>query len=497
MTKKCFIVFPNQLFKQTILADGDFQIFLVEEDLFFKQYNFHKQKILFHRSSMKFYQEYLLKKGLNVQYVNSYDDESDIIELIKKINNLNYTKIEIYDPVDYLLLRRIKRITSELKIDLVIHDSKLFINSTEELKYFFKESKQKFFQTSFYKSERKKRNILIDSRGNPEGGEWTYDIQNRKKFPKDEIPPNINNPKKNSYVLESEEYVEEYFSNNLGSLGMFNYPTTFDEADQWLNEFLRDRFLKFGDYEDAIVKDELTLNHSILSPLLNVGLINIKDLIEVSLDYSKKNDIPINSTEGFIRQLIGWREFIRGVYQVKGSFERTNNFWGFKRKIPKSFYDGTTGIDPLDSSIKKVSDTGYIHHIERLMIVGNFMLLCEFDPDEVYRWFMELFIDSFDWVMVPNVYGMSQFADGGLMSTKPYISGSNYIFKMSDYKKGDWCDTWDGLFWRFMDKQRGFFLKNPRLRMLVNTFDNMDSDKRFKHLENAENFLMKIDNEKV
>ena len=137
MTKKCFIVFPNQLFKQTILADSDFQIFLVEEDLFFKQYNFHKQKILFHRSSMKFYQEYLLKKGLNVQYVNSYDDESDIIELIKKINNLNYTKIEIYDPVDYLLLRRIKRITSELKIDLVIHDSKLFINSTEELKYFF------------------------------------------------------------------------------------------------------------------------------------------------------------------------------------------------------------------------------------------------------------------------------------------------------------------------------------------------------------------------
>jgi len=131
------------------------------------------------------------------------------------------------------------------------------------------------------------------------------------------------------------------------------------------------------------------------------------------------------------------------------------------------------------------------------MIVGNFMLLCEFDPDEVYRWFMELFIDSFDWVMVPNVYGMSQFADGGLMSTKPYISGSNYIFKMSDYKKGDWCDTWDGLFWRFMDKQRSFFLKNPRLRMLVNTFDNMDSDKRFKHLKNAENFLMKIDNEKV
>jgi len=218
-------------------------------------------------------------------------------------------------------------------------------------------------------------------------------------------------------------------------------------------------------------------------------------LLDISIEFSKANDIPINSTEGFIRQLIGWREFIRGIYIAKGSFERTNNFWGFKSKIPKSFYDGTTGIEPLDSSIKKVSNTGYIHHIERLMIVGNFMLLCEFDPNEVYRWFMEVSIDSFDWVMVPNVYGMSQFADGGLMSTKPYISSSNYISKMSDYKKGRWSDIWDGLFWRFMDKQRNFFIKNPRLRMLVNTFDKMDKNKKEDHLLTAENFLNKIHNE--
>ena len=444
---------------------------------------------------MKFYQDYLIKKGLDVSYVNSYDKESSVIELIKNISNQGYQRVEIYDPVDYLLDRRIKRVSKELNIDLVVHESKLFINSNEELKYFFKESKQNFFQTSFYKAERRKRNILINSKGEPEGGEWTYDIQNRKKFPKNKVPPVINNPIKNSYVIESEKYVEKNFNNNFGSLGLFNYPTTYDEADQWLNQFLNDRFLEFGDYEDAIVKDELTLNHSILSPLLNVGLINIKDLLDISLEFSRVNDIPINSTEGFIRQLIGWREFIRGIYIAKGSFERTNNFWGFKNKIPKSFYDGTTGIEPLDSSIKKVSHTGYIHHIERLMIVGNFMLLCEFDPDEVYRWFMEVSIDSFDWVMVPNVYGMSQFADGGLMSTKPYISSSNYISKMSDYKKGNWSDIWDGLFWRFMDKQRDFFIKNPRLRMLVNTFDKMDINKKEKHLLTAENFLNKIHNE--
>ena len=165
---------------------------------------------------------------------------------------------------------------------------------------------------------------------------------------------------------------------------------------------------------------------------MNVGFISPNKVISRSIDFSNKNNIPINSTEGFVRQILGWREFIRGVYISKGSYERSLNFWKFKRKIPVSFYTGNTGIEPIDISIKKVLKTGYLHLIERLMVLGNFMLLCEFDPDEVYRWFMELFIDSYDWVMVPNVYGMSQFADGGLMSTKPYISGSNYIYKMSD-----------------------------------------------------------------
>ena len=209
--------------------------------------------------------------------------------------------------------------------------------------------------------------------------------------------------------------------------------------------------------------------------------------------FSKKNNIPINSVEGFIRQIIGWREFIRGVYYSKGTEERLKNFWGFKRKIPNSFYDGTTGIEPVDDTIKKVLKSGYANHIERLMILGNFMVLCEFDPDDVYKWFMELFIDSYDWVMVPNVYGMSQYADGGIMSTKPYISSSNYICKMSDYKKGDWSHVWDGLFWNFMDKHREFFLKNPRMRMLVSSFDKMDHSKKETLLNSAFEFLNTLD----
>jgi deoxyribodipyrimidine photolyase-related protein len=223
--------------------------------------------------------------------------------------------------------------------------------------------------------------------------------------------------------------------------------------------------------------------------MLNVGLIRSQEVIEATLKFAEQKNTRINSVEGFIRQIIGWREFIRGMYEVKGVEQRTKNFWGFNRKIPAAFYDGTTGIEPVDQTIQSVLRMGYCHHIERLMILGNFMLLCEFDPDEVYRWFMELFIDAFDWVMVPNVYGMSQFADGGLMATKPYISGSNYIRKMSNYNNGAWQETWDGLFWRFLHVHRDFFSSNPRLGLLLGTLDRMDASKLDKHLSTAEEFL--------
>jgi deoxyribodipyrimidine photolyase-related protein len=216
------------------------------------------------------------------------------------------------------------------------------------------------------------------------------------------------------------------------------------------------------------------LHHSLLSPLLNIGLLTPMQVVNAAV----AQGAPLNSTEGFIRQIIGWREFIRGVYIYTGVRERTTNFWKFSRPLPVSFYQASTGIPPLDNTIRRVLQTGYCHHIERLMILGNYMLLTETDPDAVYQWFMELFIDAYDWVMVPNVYGMSQFADGGLMATKPYISGSSYILKMSNYRKGDWTAVWDALFWNFMNRQRDFFLSNPRLGMLIKTYDKMSAERK-------------------
>lgn len=473
------LVFPHQLFQFSPLFAVEGTFYLVEEFLFFRQYNFHKQKIAFHRATMKYYENFLLEKNFSVNYVHTTEKTSDIRVLILHLHSLGVQSIVLIDPVDDWLLRRVKNSCSKLNIKITVLESPMFLNTTQELELFFKPSKKKFFQTEFYKQERIKRKILIDKSGEPAGGQWTFDVDNRKKYPKGKPIIQCEYPKIDDYTKEAREYTNQYFSNNIGTFtDNLNYPIGYDAGEQWLHQFLENRMAEFGDYEDAIVHKEVLLNHSLLTPMLNVGMLSTAQILKQTLHYSLANDVSINSLEGFIRQIIGWREFIRGVYISKGREERTKNYWGFTRKIPKSFYDGTTGILPVDETIKKVLKTGYCHHIERLMVLGNFMLLCEFDPDEVYRWFMEFFIDAYDWVMVPNVYGMSQFADGGMMSTKPYISASNYLMKMSDYPKGDWQETWDALFWRFLDKQRAFFLKNPRLSMLIKTFDKWDENKK-------------------
>ena len=485
------IIFPNQIFENSKLLDESSKIFLIEEYLFFNQFNFHKQKILFHRMTMKSYEKFLKKKKLDVVYIDSTENISDIREFIRNLDK-KIQSIKIYDPVDNWLSRRINDSCEEKNIKIENYNNPLFINNNEDLETFFRSDKKKFFQTSFYKKQRVKLDIMMIG-DKPEGGKWTYDDQNREKYPKNKIPPEIDYPKKDDNYNEALNYLNNNYKNNYGLIDDENiYPYNFQLAKKWLDDFFITRFYEFGPYEDAVVKEKSILNHSVLSPLLNTGLINPKELIKRTINYHYENKIPINSTEGFIRQIIGWREFIRGVYVCKGTEERNKNFWNFSRKIPSSFYSANTGIDPIDDTINKINKSGYANHIERLMIIGNFMLLCEFDPNEVYRWFMELFIDSYDWVMVPNVYGMSQFGDGGLMSTKPYISGSSYILKMSNYKRGDWCMIWDSLFWNFIDKQREFFLTNPRMRMLVSSFDRMDIEKKEKLINTANKFISNL-----
>ena len=495
MSLQVSIILPNQLYKDHPAIHHKRPVYLLEEWHFFNQYQFHKEKLVLHRASMKYYEQFLKAQGVVVHYIESIEAQNRIALLIDKLHTNKVKQIHIVDPVDNWLLEKMKSSCKKYGIELTIYDNPNFLNTINQVGDFFSKKKT-YFQTDFYTWQRKSRNILLEKDGKPLGGKWTYDADNRSKFPKKEAAPKLPSAPPNNYISEAVSYIQKNYPNNYGSVNEHHlFAINFDDTEKWLEEFLQDRFEQFGIYEDAIVAKEYVLHHSVLSPMLNIGLISPQQIIDQAISFSNKNNVPLNSLEGFVRQIIGWREFIRIVYEREGSKQRTTNYWKFTRKIPASFWKGTTGITPIDITIKKVLATGYCHHIERLMVLGNFMLLCEFDPNEVYKWFMEMFIDAYDWVMVPNVYGMTQFADGGLMTTKPYISGSNYLMKMSDYEKGEWQPIWDGLFWRFMHEHRTFFLSNPRIGMLVHTFDKMSTDKQKTHLDNANNFLKELDNQ--
>jgi deoxyribodipyrimidine photolyase-related protein len=493
MSAAVSLVFPHQLFQENPALQKGRTIYLVEEWLFFRQYNFHQQKLVLHRASMQFYQQWLIDQGFQVIYIDTNDLLQDCRQLVKQLANEQTTEIHVSALVDDWLEKRLVQSCGKNQIELIIHNSPNFLNSKESVESYFSKRKT-YFQTDFYTWQRKERKLLLEADGKPIGGQWTFDSGNRKPFPKKGIAPAIQQFSDNAFLVEARTYVQQHFPNNYGTVnGPHLFVTSFQEAQQWLEDFIIHRFEHFGIYEDAIVTNETVLHHSVLTPMLNIGLLNPQQVLDRVIEQAEQYQIPLNSLEGFIRQVMGWREFIHLVYEREGDKQRTTNYWKFSRKIPEGFWTGNTGIAPIDCTIKKILATGYCHHIERLMVLGNFMLLCEFDPDQVYQWFMELFIDAYDWVMVPNVYGMTQFADGGLMTTKPYISGSNYLMKMSDYPKGDWQPIWDGLFWRFMHVHRDFFLKNPRLGMLVKTFDKMSPEKQQLHLLNAERFLKELD----
>lgn len=488
MADQITLIFPHQLFAQHPALVPGTPVYLVEEWLFFSQYTFHYQKLVLHRASMRYYAHYLKQQGFSVHYI----ERTSTSDLLKQLRKQGIKHIKLARVTDNWLEKRLTASATRNEITLHWLDTPYFINSANEVTQYAKQRKT-FFQTHFYTEQRKKTGYLMDAGGQPLGGKWTYDSDNRERYPKNKKPPTAPRAASNQWVKEAEAYVQQHFPTAYGTGQPFLYAVTHADASDWLNTFLRERLAEFGPYEDAIVAKELVLHHSLLTPMLNVGLLTPQQVIDGWQDHIQQYNIPLNSSEGFLRQVIGWREFIRMVYESAGSQQRTKNYWGFERKIPPAFWTGTTGIYPIDNVIQKVLQTGYCHHIERLMVLGNFFLLCEFDPNEVYRWFMEMFVDAYDWVMVPNVYGMTQFADGGLMTTKPYISGSNYLMKMSDYPKGNWQPIWDGLFWRFMHVHRDFFTKNPRLGMLVKTFDKMPAEKQQQHLQLAEQFLQQLD----
>jgi deoxyribodipyrimidine photolyase-related protein len=489
MSESAAVVFPPQLFlDHPSLSTAD-PVFLVEEDRYFSDFLFHKKKILLHVASMDAYAGLLGGRGFEVIRI-PHEGGRTLFNLFAALNEHRVSRLRVAEICDTALEHRLRAMAGHAEIEVVEEPSPAFLTPRSEIEAFF-EGKEHFLMASFYRHQRKTLGILMEN-GKPAGGKWSYDVLNRRPLPREVSVPPLPASPEHPAVVRGKQRVQEEFAANPGSVDGFFYPVTHEDAERWLDHFLAHRLSMFGAFEDAMREEGPFLYHSLLSPLLNTGLLVPAAVVERTLAFAGEHEVPLNSLEGFIRQIIGWREFMRAVYILRGEEERRRNFWGHRRPMPEACYSATTGIGPLDCVVRRVHRYAYAHHIERLMVLGNFMNLCGIHPDAIYRWFMELFIDAYDWVMVPNVYGMSLYADGGLITTKPYISGSHYLMKMGDFPSGEWRDVWDALFWRFLEVHREVFAANPRMRVLLGTLDRMDRETLERHRTVAEGFLASL-----
>jgi deoxyribodipyrimidine photolyase-related protein len=437
---------------------------------------------------MRNYKDELIKQNIKVNYFEFQIDVTFFNQLLKIIKLKKIKVLYIYEIEDKFFELAIKDFCNENSIELIIEKTPMFLVSRGDFQLYSKKHKKPFMK-SFYQELRIKTKILMTKTGDPEGGQFSFDEENRKKIPKSfSVIKNSVTSNHDEHTLKIIDLVEKYFSHHPGHSADFFFEVTRSGAVKKMNEFFKDKFENFGIFEDALDSRDPFLYHSLLSPYLNIGFLTPQEVVTAAL----KQKVSLNSKEGFIRQVIGWREFVRGIYQEFSLVQDESNFFQHHRKLKEHWYQGNTGLEPLDDVIQKVIKYGHCHHIERLMILSNIMLLCEISPQDVHRWFMEMFVDSSDWVMGPNVYGMGQFSDGGIFATKPYICGSNYLLKMGHYEKGEWCEILDGLYWRFIDKNRKFFLKNHRMSMMVKLLDKMDSAKLSKIKSKAEKFIEKI-----
>jgi len=477
-----FIIFPHQLFYNNDKKLKEYEtIYLIEEPRYFTEFNFHKLKLAYHRASMKKYYDYLKKKKLNIKYIEFSQVNKTFYKSIKNADCIN--------PVDHILEKNLSKLIKLNKLEninfLVKSDE---IDKIKKIAY-----TNKWNFSNFYKYQRTKLDILINN-DKPVGNRWSFDTENRLAVPKNHKVVKTKHEKKNKYVIEAIHYVNKHFKNNYGSLDNFIYPIDNKSSIKWLKLFLKNKLDNFGKYEDAVLDNEEFIYHSVLSPMMNIGILTDEQVIKISYEYyNKHKSVGIENFEGFIRQVIGWRNYVYTIYIVDGNKMRKENFLSHNHKLPfDKFWKGETGIIPIDNIINKIINYSYAHHIERLMYLGNFMLLCFIKPNDVYRIFMEWTIDAYDWVMVPNVYGMSQYASINMM-TRPYFSSSKYVLRMSNYKKdNNWDVIWDALYYNFINKHQAIFKKNYAIAQQVNNWNNKSKKEQEELIEIATKFLKKL-----
>lgn len=462
----------------------------------------HIQKVVGFFAAMRNFAKELKKANHTVIYSNINDSENkqSLIEnLALLIEKNKIEKFEYLSPDEYRLDKQLKDFSSTIKIESEVFSTEHFYTEREELKTFFKGKKQ-FLMENFYRNMRKKHQIMVVD-NQPEGGKWNFDASNRKKWKGDVlIPQEINFDNDVTQVLND---LEKADVKSIGKINpkYFEYPISRKQSIEQLSYFCEHLLVYFGDYQDAMHTDKIYLFHSRISFAMNTKMISPKEIVNTVLSTFRKqeNSIDISQVEGFIRQILGWREYMRGMYWMLMPDYKKENFLENKNKLPDFFWTGKTKMNCLKNAINNSLENGYAHHIQRLMVTGNFALLTQINPDEIDAWYLGIYVDAIEWVQLPNTRGMSQFADGGKIATKPYVSSGSYISKMGNY-----CDAchykknkkfeenacpFNSLYWNFLDEKQNKLASNFRMKMMYSVLNKMSSEDRLKIKEKANHII--------
>ena len=464
----------------------------------------HIQKVLGFFLSMRQFAQELQEKGHQFIYL-TLDDPQNQQSLPTQIKTLvtkeGFNRFEYLLPDEYRLDQQLKECCNDLGIHCQAVDTEHFLSDREFLTNFFK-GKKTYLMESFYREMRRKYQILMEG-NQPITGQWNYDQDNRQALKdKSLILPARLHPKQAGPILDM---LERSGVKMLGTVDpeSFHWPTSRQESLELLTHFCEHLLVHFGSYQDALTTWDPYLFHSRLSFSLNSKLITPLEVVQTVEAYwfTHQDQIGIAQVEGFIRQIIGWREYMRGIYWAKMPDFAQLNYFGHERKLPNWFWSGKTNMNCLSQSIKQSLDLAYAHHIQRLMVTGNFALLAGIDPDEVDRWYLGIYIDAIEWVEITNTRGMSQFADGGIVGTKPYVSSANYIKKQGNYcstcvyqadkKTGEGSCPFNSLYWHFHARNRALLEKNPRIGMVYRTWDKMGNKQEL--IDQADYYLERLE----
>jgi deoxyribodipyrimidine photolyase-related protein len=460
----------------------------------------HKKKIAFIFSAMRHFAEALRQAGWTVDYVRLEapgNTGSFAGEVERAIGRHNPERFIITEPGEWRVRDAMQRWSGDFQIDVQVVDDDRFICSHTEFKS-WTEGRKQLRMEHFYREMRRKTGLLMAG-DQPAGGQWNYDSENRKPAKDNLFMPQPKRTEPDNITAEVLDLVAARFNNNFGDLQPFWFAVTAEQAQLVLARFIEVALPSFGDYQDAMLRGKPFLYHSLIALYINTGLLDPLAVCQrVEREYVEGR-APLNAVEGFIRQIIGWREYVRGIYWLKMPKYVDQNFLGATRALPDFYWTGDTDMACLRAAIVQTREEAYAHHIQRLMVTGNFAMLAGVDPKAIHEWYLAVYADAYEWVELPNTLGMSQFADAGLLGSKPYASSGNYINKMSNYcadcaydvkkKTGDGACPFNPLYWSFLVRNDAKLRSNPRMAQTYRTWDRMTDEKKSKYLESAAKIL--------